>query len=1106
VAHLRHPNIVQMYDFNHDGDLYYMVMEYVMGETLQTRLKRLNASRRRLSVKEVISFTGEICEAAYYAHQRGMIHRDIKPANIMLDVNGRAILMDFGIARMVGGSQHTATGAVLGTAMYMSPEQIQGLQIDARADIYSIGITLYEMLSGKPPFEADSAMTLMMMHLNDPVPDLHALYPEVPAELVAITNKALAKSREGRYQSASEMANALRKLPEELQKAPVGVIQATQSLPAAPEATMIEGTVVKDTGETLAEVPGRVTPAKEPSKPVTPLVKPAAEAQYQPTLVEQAIQASEPTAALAVEAKAERLPVEGRRSKAWIPILAVLLILILGGGGYFAYTKLIAGGEGKTSLPSATAGIAAVLPVPATHEAMVEASPTLRPTATQIKAAETPIKIPPSSPYTCTDPIGCVKIGPSDPIHIAYLLAIAGPNAALGIDSRNGVDIAIDDAGTKILGHAIRFDGVDGGCSKARGQFAGNKLASDTTIVAVIGTSCTTEANAADPLLSAAGFVIISPSNSASDLTDPTSPNHYAGYFRTAHNDMVQGAAAADFVYNFLKFNKAATIRDGSMYADKLTEVFRNEFVKLGGTITVAAYVNPNATDITSVLTTVAAGDPQIIYFPVFLPTGAYIIDQAKANPGLDTTQLMGADGLFSPDVMKAAGDSIEGFMVSSPIFQGAAYDEFLAKYNAKFGMAPVSNFHAQAYDAFNILKSAIEKVVVQEADGTIYIPRQALRDAVAATKDFNGLTGILTCNSNGDCANPIIGVHEYHIGQFPPTLIWSTEYRKLPANPFKVGLVTEIGKIDDKSFNQTAWEGVQRALAEGNADFIQYIETSSSMDYDKNIATFADAVYNIIVTVGFNLADATYNAAKKYPDVYFIGVDQALTRDDKHPDWPLTNLVSINFNEDQSGFLVGALGAMMSASHKLGAVCGTNAIPPVWRYGEGYKAGAAYEDAKNGTNTEVTVVYHSDVGFDKAFGDPIWGAETANRLIDSGIDIIFGCGGKTGDGAINAAAQRRVYAIGVDTDQYYTMPEAASQLLSSALKLESEPIAKVIALTKEGKFPIAGSYIGPSGFAPYHDLDSKVPLNVKTEMEAILKGLIDGSIKTNVLPSKPVQ
>ena len=154
-------------------------------------------------------------------------------------------------------------------------------------------------------------------------------------------------------------------------------------------------------------------------------------------------------------------------------------------------------------------------------------------------------------------------------------------------------------------------------------------------------------------------------------------------------------------------------------------------------------------------------------------------------------------------------------------------------------------------------------------------------------------------------------------------------------------------------------------------ADWVQYIETADSKDYAKNIATFADAGYDVIVTVGFNLTEATYAAAKQYPNIMFIGVDQFLSEDTNHPEWPLGTWSPCSYNEDQSGFLVGALAAMMSTSHKIGAVCGTDAVPPVWRYGEGYKAGAAYEDAKNGTTTEVTVVYHSDVGFDKTFTDP---------------------------------------------------------------------------------------------------------------------------------------
>jgi serine/threonine protein kinase len=127
VAQLRHPNIVQVFDFDNDGDTFYMILEFVPGETLQDRLKRLNAAQRHLSVTDAIKFTAQICDAAEYAHQRGMIHRDIKPANVMLDINGQAILMDFGIAKIVGGQQHTATGATVGTALYMSPEQIRRL-------------------------------------------------------------------------------------------------------------------------------------------------------------------------------------------------------------------------------------------------------------------------------------------------------------------------------------------------------------------------------------------------------------------------------------------------------------------------------------------------------------------------------------------------------------------------------------------------------------------------------------------------------------------------------------------------------------------------------------------------------------------------------------------------------------------------------------------------------------------------------------------------------------------------------------------------------------------------------------------------------------------
>jgi basic membrane protein A len=311
----------------------------------------------------------------------------------------------------------------------------------------------------------------------------------------------------------------------------------------------------------------------------------------------------------------------------------------------------------------------------------------------------------------------------------------------------------------------------------------------------------------------------------------------------------------------------------------------------------------------------------------------------------------------------------------------------------------------------------------------------------------------------------------------------------------FCVGLVTDIGKVNDKSFNQSAWKGIQQAANELGAT-VNYIETVDRKDHAKNIAVFGHAGYDVIVTAGFELADATQEAAAIYPDTKFIGVDQLQTE-------TIDNIAGLNFPEDQAGFLVGALAAMMSKSHKIGAVCGPDSIPAVWRFGEGYRAGAAYVDGLNETSTQVFVVYHNDADFNEAFVDPEWGAATARSMIDQGAYVVFGCGGVTGNAAITAAARAGAYAIGVDTDQFFTLPEAAPRMLSSAVKLITPGVFELIKLAKEGNFP-TGNYLGDAGFAPYHDVDNEVPPDVKTEMEKINAGLLDGSIQTNVPARKP--
>jgi branched-chain amino acid transport system substrate-binding protein len=364
--------------------------------------------------------------------------------------------------------------------------------------------------------------------------------------------------------------------------------------------------------------------------------------------------------------------------------------------------------------------------------------------------------------FQCTDKLGCVDIGPNDPIHIAYEFVTSGSDSTLGLDTKYGAEIAVDDKGGKLLGHPIKFDGQDSGCNAEGGTAAATKLAADKTIIAVNGTNCSSEAVPGVPILSQAGFTIVSPSNTAPYLTDPA--KRPAGYFRTAHNDKVQGAAAAQFVYNQLKFTKVAAMHDGGPYTQALAQVFADNFKQLGGTVTSIEAVDPSATDMKPALTRLAPSQPQLVYFPVFVAAGGFICAQMRDVAGLEKTVMMGADGIFTPDFVKACGKNAIGMNWSSPDFSafGGGYqtlvDKYLKKYNLKGTLAP---FHAHSYDAMNIIFAAIEKVAVKDPDGTLHIGRQALRDAVAATKDFKGITGNLTCDPNGDCADPKIAVYQ---------------------------------------------------------------------------------------------------------------------------------------------------------------------------------------------------------------------------------------------------------------------------------------------------------------------------------------------------------
>jgi serine/threonine protein kinase len=208
VAALRHPHVVQVFDFDTQDDLCYMVMELIEGDSLKARLIDYRTRGSRLPAGEAVRIVLDSLDGLEYAHQAGIVHRDIKPANILLTGDGAAVLSDFGIAQVAGGTHYTSSGAMMGTLQYMAPEQ--GLaRGDARSDIYSMGIVLYEMLVGEPPFDADTPLAILLKHMNDPLPIPREKNPDIPEPIERVLLKALAKNPEDRYPSAKEMARAL---------------------------------------------------------------------------------------------------------------------------------------------------------------------------------------------------------------------------------------------------------------------------------------------------------------------------------------------------------------------------------------------------------------------------------------------------------------------------------------------------------------------------------------------------------------------------------------------------------------------------------------------------------------------------------------------------------------------------------------------------------------------------------------------------------------------------------------------------------------------------------------------------------------------------------
>ena len=314
-------------------------------------------------------------------------------------------------------------------------------------------------------------------------------------------------------------------------------------------------------------------------------------------------------------------------------------------------------------------------------------------------------------------------------------------------------------------------------------------------------------------------------------------------------------------------------------------------------------------------------------------------------------------------------------------------------------------------------------------------------------------------------------------------------------ASSIKVGLVTDIGGVNHQAFNQLAWAGIQKASTEMGFQ-TKYIESKQSSDYETNIDALAAEGYNVIITVGPPMGDATALKAAQYPNIKFAIVDNAYAISG------LSNVTSLMFAEDQVGFLAGVLAGGMSRS---GFACSVSSLrtPASGRYmtsffqGASWQAGPEMKFMNNYINIQTT---EENV---PSFTDSTQGKETALGLIGEGCDVLFAIGGDAVHGALLAAKENNLPAIGADVDQYNTDPEVQSALISSAMKNVDVAVYNYLKTVADGSVT-AGISIGTLqnggvGLAPFHDWDSQIPADLKSQIQQAIDGIKDGSIQINL-------
>ena len=401
-----------------------------------------------------------------------------------------------------------------------------------------------------------------------------------------------------------------------------------------------------------------------------------------------------------------------------------------------------------------------------TEEATMEAVMTEEPMVEPTEEATVEPTVAPTEEVVA-EVAGGLTFEPGDSLVIGVAVGLSGEGIApLGVDIQRGVELALEDRPTVSVDgaeFAVTLDAQDDLCAAEGGQAVANRFSADASVIGVVGPMCSSACRAAAPIFDAAGYTTISPSCTAPDLT----ASGYSSFNRAVVSDAFQGRIAAEYIFNVLGLTKIATIHDGSPYGEGLVNVVTERFTELGGEVVASDAVTVGDTDFRGLLDDVAQQEPELIYFGGFPAEAARIIEQ-RADAGLEDVPFMGADGIRGTEVLELAGASSEGVYATSAVAASSeALASFLERYMATYGEEPPAPYHANGYDAANLLLDAVEATGSVDASGNLVLDRAAIAEYIRSVENFQGLTGVLNAEGNGETSVSDIGIYQATGGDF---------------------------------------------------------------------------------------------------------------------------------------------------------------------------------------------------------------------------------------------------------------------------------------------------------------------------------------------------